>query len=590
MNLPTRWLASIRMNTGLWMGLWGLLMLNIIVILILVRGFSWWSLSIAMIIAAAGAAALTALARLPEPDPSIDDGMSIGLNALMEEIRPVCEQVFDQHITRLMAPLKTELNQEFSRGIEWLWEEVDAFYQEVEANAQEGRSVLQFINSLKEDKAKLIEQMQENVRQVLAVLQEVQERQKQDQEQVQSWVEEHCAEFRQSMEREKEFFYDYVYKMLVEQARFQGPETDIADYFNVTALGQQFAVVMDKSLETRMAAFQETLIQDLENFSADIVGRLQKMTAQILNHFREIMNLLSRLIDTSRSESGVLVRRLEEYHQRTRQLEERAGEILVTLAWQDILVEKRWHEIQENLFQVKDQVMEHVDESVWEYISRKLEQEIPGLSEMARDADTAVFYKSLLDSEVIYEVYSGNKLPLVIDAVHCLLQFIRPLELLASRTIRMTDQALHRVREWKPQIKKGAFQLQFDRVRAALDRDQPGAADYLEGAFPRQLYQFASNPYLKAKPDHTSQAAWAVFTLLIDNENLAEDLYLLVGLLLTVHQVRNRQIHPFKSIPVELTETSEVALMRSVCYRAISILLQTKTQGITRIGLPDRNH
>jgi hypothetical protein len=334
-------------------------------------------------------------------------------------------------------------------------------------------------------------------------------------------------------------------------------------------------MVVERSLESRVADFHNALLDDLEDFSADVVGRFQRSTAQIFNHFRDMESLLTRLIDMSNNESGLAVRRLDEYLLQISKLEEQAGETLVSLAWQDIIVEKRWEEIQEQLFSIKDQVVQSADEAVLEHIEGVLNQAIPGLSAMPRDAVNALFYKALLDTELIYQAYCGNNLTQVLnDGVYSLLQFMRPLELQAAHSIRLTDQDLKRLRERKALAKDGSFQKLFDLVRGSVEQHQPLAVHLLEGVFPLKFQQFANNPYLKNTPDNLNQAAWMLFNMAIDKENLPEDIFLLVGLLLVVHQIRDQHIQPFNSLPVGVKNAEEVHITRTVTYLAIAILLQ----------------
>jgi hypothetical protein len=214
---------------------------------------------------------------------------------------------------------------------------------------------------------------------------------------------------------------------------------------------------------------------------------------------------------------------------------------------------------------------------VLQYIEEVLEQVIPGLSAMPRDAGNALLYKTLVDAELIYQVYTSNKLPEVVsDGVFSLLQFVRALELHAANSIRLTDERLNRLRKRKALIKDGSFQALFDRVRMSVDYHQPLAAPLIEGVFPGKFQQFVNSPYLKNTPDNLNQAAWMVFNSAIDNENLPEENFLLVGLLLAVHQIRDRHIQPFNSVPVGMEDPEEIHITRMAAYQAISIMLQNQ--------------
>lgn len=568
---------SVKKSTNLWIGLWALLLLNILFVFILIKGISWILVLVIILLLGGGGAILLKIAHYTPPEPGIDDEIQTHLNDLMEEIRPYCEEVFNDRINSFLEPVEHDFQQKFSLGLSWLWEKVDAFYAQVEQSAQEGRSIFQLIDMANEEKLKLVERLQDNAEQVMAIMKNVQKQRHYDEAEIQTRLQVQIGDFHNSMQREKQYFYEYVYKMLLEQARAQGKEMEMVEFLSPVRLGQQFGIVVERSLEGRVSDFNNSLLTDLEDFSADVVGRFQRSTAKVLNHFRDMKSSLQRLIDMSGNESGVVNRRLGEYSLRVNKLEEQAGEILVSLAWQDIMVEKRWGEVQEQLFTIKDKVIETADEKVLQYIEEVLEQVIPGLSAMPRDAGNALLYKTLVDAELIYQVYTSNKLPEVVsDGVFSLLQFVRALELHAANSIRLTDERLNRLRKRKALIKDGSFQALFDRVRMSVDYHQPLAAPLIEGVFPGKFQQFVNSPYLKNTPDNLNQAAWMVFNSAIDNENLPEENFLLVGLLLAVHQIRDRHIQPFNSVPVGMEDPEEIHITRMAAYQAISIMLQNQ--------------
>ena len=576
MTIAERFIASVKKNTNLWIGIWVLLLLNLLLVFIIAKGISWMANVLLVLLWVAGMMFIFKIARSTPDEPDVDADLHLRLQDLMEEIRPYCEEVYDKKVDRFLEPIEQDYQQRFSMGLSWLWEKVNDFYMQVEHSAQEGRSIFQLIDASNEDKMKMVERLQEGTHQVLAIMQDVQKRRFDDEDDIRKRLQTKTSEFRQSMEREKQYFYEYVYKMLLEQARTQGLEAEMAEHLSPTRLGQQFGIVVERSLENRMVDFHNSLLDDLEEFSAEVVGRFQRSTAQVLNHFREMRRLLMKLQEMSSNASRLATRRLDEYLLQISKLEEQAGETLVSLAWQDIIVEKRWDEIQGQLFYIKDQIVESVGEDSLEYVEGILNQAIPGLSSLPRDAAHALFYKALLDAELIYHVYTENKQTQVLnDGVYSLLQFLRPLELQAANSIRLTDQDLNRLRKRKNLIKKeGSLQTLFARVIGAVEQHQPSVAHYLEGIFPLRFQQFASNPYLKNNPDNLNQAAWIIFDHAIDNENLPEDFYLLVGLLLALHQIRDQYIQPFNNVPVGVKDPEEVHITRAVAYQALAILLQ----------------
>ena len=573
-----RFIESVKKNTNLWISLWVLLLLNILLVFVLIKSLSWILVLVVFLLLIGGISFLLRTAHYETPELAIDAEVQACLRDLMEEIRPHCEEVFDVHINSFLEPVEQSFQQKFTMGLSWLWETVDAFYTQAEESAQGGRAVFQLIDSTHEEKLKLMQRLQDNVNQALAVVKNAQEQRRNDEAEIHTRLQAKISEFRNSMLREKQYFYEYVYKMLMEQARAQGKEIEMVEFLSPVRLGEQFGVIVERSLKSRVSDFNNSLLTDLEDFSADVVGRLQKSTAQVLNIFRDMKKHIQRLQEISSNESGVVLRRLYEYALQISELEEQAGEILVSLAWQDIMVEKRWGEIQEQLFSIKDQVVENTGEEVLQYIEGALQRDIPGLSLLPQELGHALIYKALVDAELIYQVYTNNKLPEVVnDGVYSLLQFVRTLELYAAHSIHLTDEQLDRLRTRKALVKEGSFQALFDQVRTSVEYHHPLAVSLLEGVFPRKLQQFVNSPYLKNTPVNLNQAAWMIFNSCIDNDdNLPEQNYLLIGLLLALHQIRDRHIQPFNSNPVRMEDPDALYTVRTIAYKAFSITLENQ--------------
>jgi hypothetical protein len=209
-----------------------------------------------------------------------------------------------------------------------------------------------------------------------------------------------------------------------------------------------------------------------------------------------------------------------------------------------------------------------------------LQQDIPGLSVLPRDTGHALIYKALVDAELIYQVYTNNRLPEVVnDGVYSLLQFVRSLELCAAHSINLTDEQLDRLRTRKALVKERSLRVLFGQVRTSVEHHHPLAVSLLEGIFPRKFQQFVNSPYLKNTPVNLNQAAWMLFNSGIDNEYLPEDKCLLIGLLLALHQIRDRYIQPFNSSPVKMENPDELHKARTIAYQAFSIMLQNQFAG-----------
>lgn len=585
MNQSTEFITSLKQNPGTIMLMWALLLLNIMVIYGLIKGFTVTAVIVFAIICAMGILLISFLGKINPENEQKHKQYQARLNNLMQEIRPLCDDIYERQLNNTIHTLQTNSYDEFARGLSWLWEQVDDFYLQVETEMTKGRTIYQFLNSINNSRIRLVQKVQRHQDEIDIILIKINNSREKYEHYLNNSIEKRIDSFKYSIENEKEYFYEYVYKLLSEQINFNNEDTDILEYFNINKLGEQFAVTITKSIDNRLTAFQELLVLDMENLSAEVVGSMQKYTMQLMNHFHEMQDGLEQLMDRYKIDETLPLLRISEYRDIVSQLHEKTGEILITLAWQDIMIERQWHEVQQKLLVVKDQVMDSIDEKIPTYIEEILKDEIPGFISLERTPENALFYKAVIDAEVIYQVFMGNKLPETLtDGVYSLLQFIRPLEILVSKTVRLTEQGNNRRKNLKSELKSGNLQIYFTQVQESVPDQRLN--QYLKGLFPRYFLSYCSNPYLRLKPESLEQAAWAVFLLLIDNpDEQNKDLPFLIALLLMAHQLRNRHINPLKNIPIELDNPDKLTDMRYICYQAISILIKTNVDGITKIGL-----
>lgn len=585
LNQSTEFITSLKQNPGTIMLMWALLLLNIMVIYGLIKGFTVTAVIVFAIICAMGILLISFLGKINPENEQKHKQYQARLNNLMQEIRPLCDDIYERQLNNTIHTLQTNSYDEFARGLSWLWEQVDDFYLQVETEMTKGRTIYQFLNSINNSRIRLVQKVQRHQDEIDIILIKINNSREKYEHYLNNSIEKRIDSFKYSIENEKEYFYEYVYKLLSEQINFNNEDTDILEYFNINKLGEQFAVTITKSIDNRLTAFQELLVLDMENLSAEVVGSMQKYTMQLMNHFHEMQDGLEQLMDRYKIDETLPLLRISEYRDIVSQLHEKTGEILITLAWQDIMIERQWHEVQQKLLVVKDQVMDSIDEKIPTYIEEILKDEIPGFISLERTPENVLFYKAVIDAEVIYQVFMGNKLPETLtDGVYSLLQFIRPLEILVSKTVRLTEQGNNRRKNLKSELKSGNLQIYFTQVQESVPDQRLN--QYLKGLFPRYFLSYCSNPYLRLKPESLEQAAWAVFLLLIDNpDEQNKDLPFLIALLLMAHQLRNRHINPLKNIPIELDNPDKLTDMRYICYQAISILIKTNVDGITKIGL-----
>ncbi len=577
---------SIRKNARLWTALWILLMLNIATVCALSQGFSILWVILVLLLTGLGIMWIQSQIQNTSVEDVLPPEVQADLDAMMEEMKPRCDKIFVEKIEEMTSPLIDSLHKDFTKGLEWLWEDGDDFLAQVDECINQSASVLNLVDSLSEEKSKLTNQIQENLVLLNGVVSNMRKSRENSFLNLDDFFKGKVDDWKNGMEKEKVIFYDYIYNLLQQQVKIQQEELeDITEYFNVYKLGEQFSVIMEKTLEGRLQSFQDSVIRELEEFSADVVGGMQKNTLNLHNTLQEIDDMMMRLINDYRGENSLLLRRLDEARGRIKEVGEKSGDILVTLAWQDILVEKRWQDIEEKLFAVRNRVLESVESEVVAYIGNGLDAEIQEFSALARNPEHMVFYKSVVDAELIYQLYNGGKLPeLIGNGVYSLLQFSGPVEILMNKSLRLSEEGIKNRKTIREKVKSGEYQQLFNRIIQVTAAESPVLAKHLDDVFPKLFNAFCNNPYIKQKPDNLNQAAWSLFMELIQNPSHEDELYLLVGLLLVIHLLRNKYIHPLKNNPIDLQNEDDLPAMRQAAIKAINLALNINLRGIARLS------
>ncbi|HEX3010862.1 MAG TPA: hypothetical protein VHQ70_02340 [Syntrophomonadaceae bacterium] len=585
MDYIRRTKESIKKNVGLWIVLWLLLLLNIMMIFILSRGISLWIIIFGVIMMLLGSGVLEYISALEEKTVEvIPDDIQEKVRGLMEDIKPLCEDIFSRELNNIIEPVLDNHRKDFSRGLTWLWENGDDFGSLVDKGITEVRGALQTMHNLSDDKFKMVNNLQENVDVLLNLISQVKERKGQDFIDLNGCLNDRAEQLKRAVQKEKEIFYDYIRKLLVEQIRQAGDE-DITEYVNIYKLGDQFQGVLRQSVENRMGSFEDGLIEELESFSADIVGRMQKSTSKFMNTFGAMEEIFDRLMNDCRGESNLLLKRLGDARSKIVELKEKSGEIMVTLAWQDILIEKRWQDMEKKLLGIKDHVMENVGDDVVDYIINLLNEEIPGFSTVSPSSETAVIYKSLVDAEVVYQVYINKNLPEIItDGIYSLLLYVRPLELMISRGLRFSEEGNKLRRSIKDDVKTGLYKEAYEQIIEQTAKRKPALAEYLRGLYPQAFYTFCNDPYVKQKTENLSQAAWMLFMMITEGSAADEAIYQLIGLLLAIHKIRSKYIQPLKNVPLPLENEADLDLMRHACFKTVSLLLKLNVKGLVKLN------
>lgn len=584
MSFGSRLRNSLYHNNNLWILLWFLILINALAFIALAGRFSLFLLAIFLVAALAGAMFIKMFAY-NEIDKDIYGQVDVRVNELMQEIKPLCEEIFQREVDAAVTPLLEEIYEDFEKNLEWFWEAGQSFAREIDKNISDIRPVLKIVRTSSDERYKLVNKLGENIDVLANVTYELRHIPERNRDELERFIEDKANALKKGLNTEKDIFYDYVYKILIQQIKEYGDETDITQYFDTYKLGDQFTGILKKSLENRLSIFREEIAVDLTNYSADLVGKMQKFTLRIMNILDDVNTDLLRLIEGGKNESTLALKRLRELSAEAAELKEKAGEIMLTLAWHDILVERRWQNLKEQLYILKDRLISSIDQDLLEGIKQIVEQKVPGISYNIQTSRQALWYKNLLEAELFYQVFKEKKYSDLVDnGVYPLLFFIAVLEELAISSIKIGEEGLRLKRNLKKEARSEEYKNIFQYIKEMVGKEEAGLETYLADVFPHMFYNFCNNPYVKMVPDNLSIAAWALFMLLITHETGENDIYLLIGFLLIAYKVRNSYIDPLKNEPLPLENNAELEYIRCVCYRAAGIISLQKLNGKVRMS------
>lgn len=582
---------NIERNTNLWISIWLLILLNFSVLFYLSHQISIVLILLLLLLAVSGSYFLKNIRSSSNMAFDVLIKEQENVHELMEEIIPHCDEIFNREIEKISNPVLKNFHKESNKGLEWLWEDTEEFLTKLDRKVNENRNTLRLMSIINDEKQRIIDRIENNTVLILSQIHEAERIKIRNIGQLEKKLKGQSEILKMEFQKEKQSFYDYVNSQLMEKTKESEENINIREYFNVYKLGEHFSNIIEKLTEARLHEFEELLINELEQFSADVIGQMQKITAKVYHNLKEMESDIFKLINECKSDGGLFSKRLNELLKKVAEDRGTAGEILVTLAWQDILLEKRWDDMKAKLLLTKDKVILMLEKEVSVYIEREFNGEHSlFVDALADDIEGAMVYRSLLDAEKIYNLYENNKLELSIeDPVYVLLQYLRPVELMVHKAISISEEGLIKRRVVRDEVKKEEKNLYFEKLLEEIKQKNSAYTPYLEGVYPASFYAFCNNPNISERPVNIKQAAWMIFMSTLENQEVQKELYLLIAYLLVIQIITEQYIHPLKSEPLPLKNNDEIILVREATFESIALLLSIEQKGMVSIHyLPKR--
>ncbi|HZJ85054.1 MAG TPA: hypothetical protein VFD02_05810, partial [Syntrophomonadaceae bacterium] len=201
---------NIRNNFKLWMVLWFLLLMNIYTFISLKQGFSWaWTIFF-ITLALLGLGLLKVVSRDEVPELITLPELKASISNLMQEITPLCDAIFVRETNQAINPVLEDLEKEFSKGLVWLWENIDDFIADLTYSIEDHDSVLHLFSTLTTEKSASIESLESSTMYISEVILQVKEAKKDDFNMLLKNLNSHRDSILEDMEKEKEIFYQYI--------------------------------------------------------------------------------------------------------------------------------------------------------------------------------------------------------------------------------------------------------------------------------------------------------------------------------------------------------------------------------------------
>lgn len=398
-----------------------------------------------------------------------------------------------------------------------------------------------------------------------------------DQEELLSIVERVTKDMQLRFAREKDLIFDFMENVLTAQLEEENAASAESLNPDLDKLTQQFQVIMDKSIENRIDVLEGEIARKFEDFSAKITGQIQNFALGLLNSINQVIDMIERCMAEHRN-NPELVSDLAQNISILEQGREETNKLLLSLAWQDLMVDRCWQEILDAMKTNEPPILAGLNPEIKAKINEVLEKQITGLNEMIKDT----LYQGAIDKIIIAEflqlLYEEGELPPSIpDGTFVLFEYVAALEEMAQRIIMLPMNRLKQAVFLKEEVKAGAFNYVFQSMVDSLTTRNPGFESYLKDSYPRQFLAFLHSTYLRPRPTSCGNAAWMIFLLLIDdaqsNRNTDPAVVYLTALLLAAHNIRNRYIHPTRgSQYVKLEDKKRLDEIRTITLQGFDLL------------------
>ena len=521
--------------------IWILVLINLFVIS---RWLARISLSLAIIVFTVGFTVTILLTVLSQPRSrtTIPEWVLPTVKKAMTEFQPVAEEILNYLVTEKTNPLVETARSDLAKNTGWLCESGRRFGQQVLNGLNEIKKKLFWSPgvSLSGELFQLQKSVEERVVVVTDFLDSLDVFVARVSDELELAISRNLKETWSKLRSQHQIALRYLEELLYAQIEEWGAEEGDKPVPQMERIGGQYEVLIQPSVNRASEHLQARLFSVVQELSSKVVGRLQRETLAQVNSLEQLAAQVERLLTHPRAPREKLGGALELLYQ----MKQEISDVMMTLAWQDLILEERWRESKQRLTGEAEQLAssltgdEHAD--IWGRLEQiidgwaktKLQREAPGVISLLTAAEKNYwdFEKGLLSKEHM----ATN-----------ILQWAAAAEYTASTLVAVSSEVLSYRRLIRDEVRDGKHDAVFEKARGAVLAEIPELEKDMRGLYPNGFYAFCLNPGVGYQPHSAADAAWMLYLrLLFEGKDPEEepDTCLLIGLLLGLHVIRNRYV------------------------------------------------
>ena len=549
---------------------WVLVLVNIVII-------SRWLADVSLILAVGvivigvtGTAVLT-FWSYPRSRKSLPDWIPPIVKKTMGDFYPVAQQILNEMVVAKTGPVIDMAKSDLANNTGWLCESGRKFGHEVLNGLNEIKKRLFWSPgvSLSDELFQLQKSVEDRIATVSDFLDNIDVFAARIVDEMDLVVSRCLKEILVRLGSQQEIALKYLEELLYSQMEDWDAEEE-KPVPQIDRIGRQFELFMESPVNQAVDRLRAELYSAVQDLTSKMVGRLQRETLAQVNSVKQLAAQVQRILTYSRGPREKLTSALE----LLRQIEQDVSDVMKTLAWQDIVLEKKWSETKRKLIEDAELLVSQLGDEERARVRERLETALSGQDESGWRARFPQVFALLVAAEKKYWDYENGLAPKQ-DMIRSVLQWTAAVDEMASLMISVSSEVLSYRRAVRDEVREGKHGDLFEAVKAALSLELPGLMRYVNGFYPNGFYAFCLNPGIGYQPHKSSNAAWMLYLrMLFEGKKPEEerDTCLLIGLLLASDAVKSHYLQLIDKGDTDDAVENDLRNIRDAGLRTVMLL------------------